>query len=129
MTAEQEILKEILLIAESRDSSLACGVVFTGENVEEMYGQVNVECALQDYEEEFRQDGEETGLECEWNRNYESDAVGKKLRNGKWVGWTYWYGGGKHGNPEEIDWMSDAYFLEVEEKEKIITVRTFKKKE
>jgi hypothetical protein len=46
-----------------------------------------------------------------------------------WIGWTYFYGGGKYGEPESIDWMSEAYFLDVAEEEKMVVVRTFKKKE
>jgi len=45
-----------------------------------------------------------------------------------YIGWTYWYGGGKHGNPEEIEWVSDAYFLNLEKEEEITIIkRTFSK--
>lgn len=71
----------------------------------------------------------ETDIEPESSRYLEAKSVAKKLSDGRWVGWTYWYGGGKHANPEEIDWIPDAYFLDVTEEEKIMTVYTFKKKE
>jgi len=48
---------------------------------------------------------------------------------GDWVGWTYWYGGGKHGEPDAIDWLSDAYNLIVTEEEKLVVVRTYTKEE
>ena len=69
-----------------------------------------------------------TDIKAEPLPNYRAKSVAKKLSDGRWVGWTYWYGG-KHTKPEEIDWISDAYFLDVTEKEKVMTVYTFKKKD
>jgi hypothetical protein len=69
----------------------------------------------------------ETSLPCDRSRHYESKAVAAKLPDGSWVGWTYWYGGGKHGEPEAIDWMDSAYDLTCTEEEKVVTVRTFEK--
>jgi len=40
----------------------------------------------------------------------------------KWVGWTYWYGGGKHGEPESVEWMEDAYFVGVKEETRVVLV-------
>jgi hypothetical protein len=50
------------------------------------------------------------------------------MADGSWVGWTYWSGGGKHGEPESISWMSEAYELDVKEEEKLVIVQTFSKK-
>lgn len=74
---------------------------------------------------EFRGNGIDTGLRCEYSRHYETKSVAAKLDDGRWVGWTYWYGGGKHAEPEAVEWLDDAYFLECTEEEKVITVRTF----
>jgi len=101
----------------------------TAENVEDLYSELEDEGAQWDYKSELRQGTEETGLPCEWSRHYESMSVAAKAPNGQWVGWTYWYGGGKHGEPEAIDWMSEAYFLNVTEEEKMVTVKTFAKAE
>lgn len=76
---------------------------------------------------EVREGEAETGLPCEWSRHYESKSVAAPLPDGSWVGWTYWYGGGKHSEPEAIDWMSEAYDLDCVEEEKTVTVRTFSK--
>ncbi len=66
---------------------------------------------------EFRDSyDEETKIEYDWSRHYESKSVAKKLSNGKWVGYTYWFGGGRHGEPDAIDWIDEAYFLNCEEK-------------
>lgn len=67
----------------------------------------------------------ETNLPCDWSRHYESKAVASQMPDGSWVGWTYWYGGGKHGEPGAIDWMNEAYDLDVSEEETVVTVRTF----
>ena len=81
-----------------------------------------------DYVYEFREGQVETDVTCEWCRHYESKSVAANI-DGTWIGWTYWYGGGKHGEPEAVAWMEDAYFLDVTEEEKLVTVRTFTKKE
>lgn len=68
----------------------------------------------QDATEEFRSSyDQETDIECDWSLHYDSKSVAKKLDDGRWVGYTYWSGGGKHGEPEAIDWIGDAYFLKV----------------
>lgn len=75
---------------------------------------------------ELRHGDVETGLDTSGNRHYESKGVASQI-DGKWVGWTYWYGGGKHGEPESIEWVKDAYFLNVTEETKV--VQTFTKLE
>tara|TARA_R110000824_G_scaffold526_7_gene3354 strand:+ start:1247 stop:1591 length:345 start_codon:yes stop_codon:yes gene_type:complete len=101
----------------------------TEENVDAIYDELLVDMNQHwDCESEFRDSGEETDIESDYCRHYESKSVAFKLRSGKWVGWTYWYGGGKYGNPEEIDWMDEAYFLDIKEEEKVVTVRTFTKR-
>lgn len=71
----------------------------------------------------------ETDIPCEYSRHYESKSVAAKMPDGTWVGWTYWYGGGKHAEPEMIDWMNRAYFVDCKEEEKTVVVRTFNKLE
>ena len=74
----------------------------------------------------FRYGGENSEIAGkEYSRHYESEEKAAKLDDGTWVGWTYWHGGGKHGEPESIDWISDAYLLSVTEEQKVVTVRTF----
>lgn len=102
-------------------------VEITPEIVEDLWEDLCDE--LQDVKYEFREGEVETGLPCESSRHYESYSVAAKAPGGKWIGWTYWYGGGKHGCPEEIDWMEDAYFLDCKEEEKLVVVRTFTKEE
>lgn len=65
---------------------------------------------------------EETGLPCEYSRHYEAKAVAAEMPDGSWVGWTYWYGGGKHGEPGEVDWMEYAYDLTYGEETRTVKV-------
>lgn len=83
------------------------------------------ECSMIDAREEVRTSGTETKIPTEYSRHYESDAVAMEMPDGSWVGWTYWYGGGKHGNPEEMPWMESAYHVHCTSEEKVVTVRTF----
>jgi hypothetical protein len=92
-----------------------------------VYEDDNAECWKRETMEDFRHGGVPTRLGCEYSRNYESESRACQLPTGEWVGWTRWYGGGKHSQPDAIDWISDAYFLEVEEKEVTKVVRTFKR--
>ncbi len=99
----------------------------TDENIEECWGMWD-ECELQDFTEDFRCSGEETDLVPKnYSRHYESYDVAKMLNDGTWVGWTYWFGGGKHGEPSAVEWLPDSYDVTCAEEQKTVTVRTFAK--
>jgi len=129
MTPENKIKREIIVryILENPEDS--CGPLDTNEQVDAEYSRLNEDWGLQDTAEEFREGEVQTNLECDWSRHYESKAVARKLSDGTWVGWTYWYGGGKHGEPEAIGWMDDAYEINCVETEKLVVVREFTKVE
>lgn len=100
----------------------------TVESVDTQYDAL-IECNnCDDAVENLRTGGIETKLPCDYSRDYETKAVAMKMCDGSWVGWTYYYGGGKHGEPGAVRWMEDAYDLEVTETEKLVLVREFKKK-
>jgi hypothetical protein len=100
----------------------------TADNVDAIYDeQEGDEYGLQDARNEVRCGGTETKLPGPSSRHYESEEVAAQCPDGSWVGWTHWYGGGKHGDPEEMEWIPDAYDLTVTEKEVTITQRTFAK--
>lgn len=125
MTPEQKIKWAILLLVAEWGEN--CPPEITPENVDGLYDALVAEDRHWDAMNEIRSGGIETGLECDFSRHYESDAVAKQMPDGSWVGWTYWYGGGKHAEPEVIDWMNSAYNLDCTEEEKMVTVRTFTK--
>jgi hypothetical protein len=127
LTPEQK-LKHLILIRRAELADEPAPVV-TAENIDQMYDEAeeNDDGNLQDARSEIRCSGVETGLGCEWSRHYESKAVAAQAPDGSWVGWTYWYGGGKHGEPDAIDWVQDAYDVACAEEQKMVTVRTFTK--
>ncbi len=127
MTPEQKI-KHAILIWVAQFTGDPIEVEVTADNIDELYEEAD-EDYVHDAMNEVRSSGVETGLPCPGSRNYESDAVAAQMPDGTWVGWTYWYGGGKHGEPNSIDWMDDAYDLTCTEEEKVVTVRTFAKVE
>ena len=79
-----------------------------------------------EFQDELRVSGEDTDLVCDWSRYYESKGRAVQALDGSWVGFTYWYGGGKHGEPGSVEWMDDAYDVEVHEETRVI--RIFSKK-
>lgn len=88
--------------------------------------ELEAECEIHDSLCELRNSGVDTGLPCDYSRHYESKSVAAEMLDGSWVGWTYWYGGGKHGEPSAIPWMEDAY--EVEMKIEMQPVKVFSRK-
>lgn len=82
---------------------------------------------LQDAASSVREGTVETNIEPEYSRNFETKSVADKLPDGSWVGWTYYYGGGKHARPEYVEWISDAYDLACVEEEKMVIIQTFTK--
>lgn len=98
----------------------------TEEQVEDLWDEAEY---IEDAVSEIRHSGVETGLEGRYSRHYESEEVAIQCPNGDWVGFTYWHGGGKFGEPEAIEWIEYAYDLECKEEEKLVVVRTFTKKE
>ena len=126
MTPEQRI-KRHLLQAEDKHAKDGIRIEITEDNIDELWEEAEGEdgCDMQDAVQEFRCSGVDTGLPAPGSRHYESDAVGRQLSDGSWVGWVYWHGGGKHGEPEAIDWMTDAYDLICTEEVKTMTVQTF----
>jgi hypothetical protein len=129
MTPEQRI-KHTILARAMADETITLNMEVSAineDNVDELFDEHNEDYELQDYLSEFRSGEVETGLPCEWSRHYESKSVATKMADGTWLGWTYWYGGGKHGEPEAVPWMDAAYELECVEEEKLQIVRTFTK--
>lgn len=96
---------------------LISDVAINADTIDEVYDSFSDDdvgdSCLSDVRQQMREGTEETGLPCQSSRHYESKSVATQAPDGSWVGWTYWYGGGKHGEPEAIDWMEDAYDLTV----------------
>ena len=127
MNAEQRIMRDILIMSMEDDDRARWEGKITADNVDDVWDEFS-DCVW-DCIYDFRCGDVETDIECDWSRHYESKSVASKLSDGTWVGWTYWYGGGKHGDPEGIPWLDEAYELDVTEEEKLVTIRTFKKRD
>ncbi len=97
----------------------------TADNVDEVFDEL--EDCLYDAMYEIREGQVETDIPSPYSRHLESKSVAAQAPDGTWVGWTYWYGGGKHAEPEAVEWISEAYDLDVVEEEKLVIVRTFTK--
>lgn len=126
MTSKEKIKRTILLsfLGNCKDKSYLTKLKDPNFNTGELWSDYLND--LTDYINEFRCGEYKTELPALYNRNYESFSVASRMFDGSYVGWTYWYGGGKHGCPEEIDWMSDAYNVSFTEKEVISTVKKWK---
>lgn len=130
MTPEQQIMAMVIARAITDDFKFECDATnITSENVDELFDELTDAGWTQDYLSEIREGDVETMLSCESSRHYESKSVAAKCPDGRWVGWTFWYGGGKHGEPEAIDWRGEAHYLDCKEEEKLVIVRTFSKAE
>lgn len=109
------------------ENGLEISTTLTQDEVDELWEEY--EGDLYCYLSDFREGEVETDVECEYSRHYESQSVAAKCPDGTWVGWTYWSGGGKYGEPEAIDWIEHAYDVECFSEEKLVLVHTFSKKE
>ena len=130
------VITEVL--KDNEDLSLVEGTIVTLENATKITEDPLEYIKGCDYVDEyiyeelnytFRESGEECNLySSQSSRHYECDFKVRQIED-KWIGWTYWYGGGKHGEPEAIDWVSDAEFVEVESEEEVTVMqRVFKRK-
>lgn len=123
MTAGQRIMAEII----SSLTEINWKDDINLENLDEAWESLEGEDMRQDAISEFREGTEETGIEPDWSRHFESKSVASQLDDGTWVGWTYWYGGGKYADPDSVEWIRDAYFLGCKEEEKLVKVKTWSK--
>ncbi len=127
MTPEQKI--KCAILAKVAEWTNKPAPEYPCSNVDESYAALVENGEHWDAKSEIRCGDVETGLECDYSRHYESKAVAMEMPDGSWVGWTYWYGGSKHGEPEAIQWMEDAYEVNCSEEEKMVVVRTFNRVE
>ena len=132
-TASQTLKAYIEHLAEDACKNYASDLKEEDETVDEwLYDEWLYKDIYHDLSQELRQGEIETDIECLYSRYYSSRSVAMYIKDFEgfsgWIGWTYWYGGGKHANPEDVPWIKDAYFLDVEEKEVLQIVRSFSKK-
>ena len=119
MTAQQKV-KWLIIKEFTPELTYPCA------KIDELWdGRDEWEAEFIDAKEAVRESGVPTELGCEYSRYYESEAVAARLPDGSWVGWTYWTGGGKHGEPEGMEWIGDAYDVSCKETFKMCSVLEF----
>lgn len=120
MTPTQKI--KWLVLAKAAQWSEAEPPPYPCAEVDDLYDAGSERDDIYDAISEVRSSGEETGLPADWSRHYESKSVAVCLPDGTWVGWTYWYGGGKHGAPGSVPWMECAYDVAMREETRVVRV-------
>lgn len=129
LTAEQKVKHLIMTRATDMgyfDYNLSD---ITEENLDEVWELGSEDCSLQDATYEVRCGDRETNIPCDGGRHYEAKSVAAYCEwDNSWVGWTYYYGGGKHSDPDSINWIPYAYDLDCVEEQKMVTIQTFTKK-
>lgn len=76
-------------------------------------------------ESEFR-DGVVANLQPKtYSRHYDVCVKAAEI-DGVWVAWDYYSGGGKHGEPEAFDWISNARIVDCEVKMVLMPKYNFK---
>ena len=131
MTPEQKLKHAMLSIAIDANS-MEFTEELTDANVDLLWNELAANDLQFDLMEEFRSCGTDTHLPVPYNRsarNYESCSVASQMPDGSWVGWTHWYGGGKHSQPSAIPWMDEAYDLNCTEVPTMVMVQTFTRPE
>lgn len=129
---------------EYQDMVLEDDLYLTLDNAEHIFSNPE-ECFKSDYPEDvlydIKSETRHVGEECNslletYSRHYEVDYYVKEFTGvtedgetiSKWVGWNYYYGGGKHAEPDAIDWIPDAEFVKVKSEEVVTVIkRTFER--
>jgi hypothetical protein len=80
---------------------------------------------LEEAAQDFSYSGEVNDILDDSDRHYEYRSRARFLAvQGIWVGWTEVYGGGKHGEPYDIDFIDGAYFVTHEQETRVVDVFT-----
>lgn len=116
LTAPQKL--KMTIMAKSKGLS-----IMDGDAIDKMW-KVDAEeyGNWRDSEYEVRGGDFVTGLDADYCRGYESQAVGMKMFDGSFVGWSYFHGGGNHSDPDSIPWIEDAYDLDYKEETQVVKV-------
>ena len=90
MTALQKI--KYLILAKAAEFGYVQKPTYPCDNIDELYDDLVNRDLHWDAKSEIRSCGINTGLESDYARGYESQAVAMQMPDGSWVGWTYYYG-------------------------------------
>ena len=116
LTAQELIYKSMVYECYKREDNFNFTDYCEEESYKDLWYKVKekYDCCYE-IEFEFRE-GVETNLSPKTSsRHYEIEVRAMEV-DGVWVAWDFYYGGGKHGEPEAFDWISNARIVECEEK-------------
>jgi len=91
-----------------------------GLYIDELYEDIEVFNESEEFRDSFALS---TEIPCPYNSYFESKSVANLIGD-QWVGWTFYYGGGKHSSPEDVEWIDDAYYLDAREETRVVMVFT-----
>lgn len=107
---------------------------FDEKELEEFYEEIKYgewEDYVRDVVSGFRYSGENIDDKVYEDRYYCYRDVATKITglDDLYLGWTYYFGGGKHAQPQEVEWMEDCYLLTCREVEETRIVKVYEKVE
>lgn len=119
LTAQEMIYKHMINVVSKNNSRIT-------DFIAEYEDQEDYEVIWDDIKSQFdeayeveyetRHGTEKPNLEPKtYSRHYEVEVRAIQVED-VWVAWDFYYGGGKHGEPEAFDWISKARIVECEEK-------------
>lgn len=125
MNAQQLLQKAILLKAVEFGTIQSFDDGLGGDQVDELYNSYDRYDELADAWCEVRYDGIDCNLPTiTSSRHYEVDAKAINI-DGKWVKFDFYYGGGKHGDPDEYNYIEDAVIVDCTQEEITVIKYTF----
>lgn len=120
MTPEQKLIQLIVkLSSERRGEEISLD---DWREVEKFYKEKD----CWEAQSEIRHSGVDTDILCGFSRHYDVESRAVEALDGTWIGYNFYSGGGKFGEPEAIEWIKDAYEVKVV-KEEMVVKRFFEK--
>ena len=113
-----------------KSANLVDPLDFDERKCKEIYDSIRTSVLLDsliEVEEEIRVGNVRTGLVPEFRSYVESEAVAIPVTGipSLYIGWTYFFGGGKYSEPNAIEWMENCYLVKA--KDRVQTVRFFER--
>lgn len=125
MNAQQLLRKAILLKAVDFENIVPFKENLSGDEIDRLYESYDRWNELADPWNEIRYSGIDCNLKATtWSRHYDVDSKAIKIDD-KWIQFDYYYGGGKHSEPEYFDYIEHAKIVDCTEEQITITKYNF----
>lgn len=117
-TAEQVAQLLVLRTYWGWEKSPWADAEFTVAEIEQHYTELTTgedDDVLQDARNDTRHHGQRTSIHerahHSWSRNFDVAVRVIHLEDGRGLAYNYVTGGGKHGNPDDYQWVGEAWFV------------------